>query len=58
MRNGNDFSQGTQKEHEGLVLILPMRNGNTDFTEEIPNCYIFLVLILPMRNGNCAISVS
>ena len=34
----------------GLVLILPMRNGNDDSYENINSEII--VLILPMRNGN------
>jgi len=33
-----------------IVLILPMRNGNTVYLNHIE--YIQIVLILPMRNGN------
>ena len=38
------------------VLILPMRNGNSNFF--LLSCISFSVLILPMRNGNYQLNIS
>ena len=56
MRNGNICTISFFIKLFGIVLILPMRNGNEKIDE------IMLsekdVLILPMRNGNLAIMKS